>query len=456
MTQHHYTPTELRGMMTDPYCDYMTDSELSAEFDRRVGDTPSMESAQSHKTVGGAFEEACPGLVVDKRLAKLVENYAYQFANKNQDHIAFFGGTLLGVHVVRFRPEDRTRWFDEVLECDDLALEDEIMKNPYMVEGRHVSTDVMNLSCFWLCHKFFTSNRLSQSEKEEAMMNTMMVLQYKYITSLMAHYFPYQADEQIAQATYARLSKKFGLKIHGSWRALLIQRSKDILIRGGLHYKTYTEFRDDNAIVKMVNDTQGRVRDIVKNIRDVFSEVQKDPKGLIRADSSTSVNMDGEVQVKSLKRSYTTYRRYISDVITDKRSFIRDELVHIVSTVMPAAPKSLFEEALTYTSLNAGIRGDKDVAILLDNTLTHAFDYISSNRDVIGNVNDIAGMLMKFRGLYTSSRTQDPMVLVMRETAERIVKRSVRSKNPAVVAAIRTSMLMYILVRTLTMHHYGK
>jgi len=416
---------------------------------------PSMEAAGGHKTVNEAFHEACPGLVADRRLAKLVEQYAYQFANKNQDHIAFFGGTLLGVHVVRFRPEDRTRWFDEVLECDDLALEDEIMKNPFMIEGRHVSTDVMNLSCFWLCHMFHNSTALSQSEKEQAMLNTMLVLQYKYITSLMAHYFPYQADEQIAQATYARLTKKFGLKIHGSWRALLIQRSKDILMRGGLHYKTYTEFRDDNAIVKMVNDTQGRVRDIVKNIRDVFSEVQKDPKGLIRAESGTSVNLDGDVQVKTLKRNYTMYRRYINDVITDRRTFIRDELVHIVSTVMPAAPKTLFEEALTYMSLNSGARGDKDVASLMDDTLTHAFDYITSNRDVIGNVNDISGMLMKFRGLYTSSRTQDSTILRMRDTAERIVKRSVKSKNPAVVAAIRTSMLMYILIRTLTMHHYG-
>ncbi len=416
----------------------------------------SMEALGGHKTINEVFHEACPDLVADRKLAKAVEAYAYQFANKNQDHIAFFGGTLLGVQVVRFRPEDRTRWFDEVVVCDDLALEDEMMKNPYMVETRHVSTDVMNLSCFWLCHMFHQSKSLSQREKEEAMLNTMMVLQYKYITSLMAHYFPYQADEQIAQATYSGLSKKFGLKQHGSWRALLIQRSKDILMQGGLHYKTYTEFRDDDAIVKMVNDTQGRVRDIVKNLRDEFTKVQKDPKGLIRAMSSTSVNVDGEIQVKALKRHYAAYRRYISDVITDRRSFIRDELVHIVSTVMPAAPRTLFEEALTYMSLNSGARGDKDVATLLDDTLTHAFDYISSNRDIVGNVNDVAGMLTKFRGLYTSSRTQDPTILRMRETAERIVKRSVKAKNPAVIAAIRTSMLMYILVRTITMHHYGK
>lgn len=409
-----------------------------------------------HKSINETFREACPKLVADKQLARKVAQYAYQFANKNQDHIAFFGGTLLGVHMVRFRPDDRDRWFEDVLEVDDIALEDALMKNPALVEGRHVSTDPMNLSCFWLCHMFHNSTKLSQKEKEEAMLDTMLVLQYKFITSIMAHYFPYAADEQIAIATYARLSKKFGLKVHGSWRALLINRSKDILVRGGIHFKTYTEFRDDIAIVKMVNDTQGRVRDIVKNIRDVFSEVQKDPKGLIRSTSSTSINMDGEVQVKNLKRSYVVYRRYVNDIIGDRRSFIRDELVHIVSTVMSAARRELIVEALSYLSVNSGPKGDKDVDQLVSDTLTHAFDYISNNRDVIGNVNDIGGMLTRFRGLYTASRASDETMLRMREVSERIVKRAINSKNAAVIAAVRTACMMYILARTLTMHHYGK
>lgn len=407
------------------------------------------------KNINQVFIDGCPDLVFDKVFIKKLNHYTQSFANKNDDHIAFFGGALLGVHPIRFRTEDRNRWFDDVLETDDLAIEDELHKLPEIVSTRHVSGDVMNMSCLWVVHSIFISPHLTIAEKEAGMTDALMMLQYKIITSIMAHFFPYPANEQIAIATYAALSKKFGLKVYGSWRALLLSRVKDVLIKSSIHYKTYTEFNNDKPIVYMVNDIHGRIKDIIKNIRDVFSIVAKDPKGLIRSTSST-VAIDGEMNVKELKRNYIVYRRYLHEIVTDRPSFIREELVQIVSSAMQTMPRPLFEEALNYLSLNAGAKGDPDITVLLDDTLTHAFDYIANNKAIIGNVNDIGGLVSKFRALYMASRGSDPTLLTMRDTAEAITKRAVKSKNASVIASVRTGVILYILLRTFTRHFYSK
>jgi hypothetical protein len=407
------------------------------------------------KNIDLVFQEGCPDLVFDKTFLKKLSHYTQAFANKNDDHIAFFGGALLGVQTIRFRTEDRNRWFDDILETDDLAIEDELHRLPEIVSTRHVSGDVMNMSCLWVVHSIFVSKHLSMTEKEAGMTDALMVLQYKIITSIMAHFFPYPADERVAIATYAALSKKFGLKVYGSWRALLLSRVRDVLSKSSIHYKTYTEFNYDKPIVYMVNDIHNRIKDIIKNIRDVFAQVSKDPKGMINRTSSTT-SIDGELSVKTLKRSYVVYRRYIHEIITDRPSFIRDELVQIIGSAMQTMPLPLFEETLAYVSLNSGARGDKDILELVDDTLTHAIEYITTNSALIGNVNDIGGLISKFRALYMASRGSDPTLLAMRDKAEDITKRAVKSKNASVIASVRTGLMLYILLRTFTRHYYSK
>lgn len=404
--------------------------------------------------VKGVFNRGCADLKIDKKFTVKLHQYAQGFANKNEDHIAFFGGTLMGVNPVRFKNEDRNRWFDDILEADDLAMEDELHQLEAIVPSRMVSSDVMNLSCLWLTHAIYVSPYLSTKEKEDAMMDAIMVLQYKFITSILAYWFKYPADEAVAIATYAALSKKFGLKVYGSWGALLRSRAEDILAQGKIHYLTYTKFDNDKDIVYMVNDIQGRIKDILKNVRDKFEIIRLNPKGLIKSTSSTTITLDGDTKVRDKKRNFVIYRRYIHTVMGDRATFIRPELVDVIDDAMNAMSRERFLEALNYLSVNHGANGDPDIAELVDETLSHAFDYISTNRDVMHNPNDIGGLVAKMRSLYMASKGSDPTLLKMRALAEKIVQRAVKTKNGSVIAAVRTGCMLYIILRTFTMNHY--
>lgn len=419
--------------------------------------SPALEAFNSPtaNNVLEVFNEGLPDLKFDKALALKIARYAHAFVNKNPEHIAFFGGMLMGVHRVRFKPEDRNEWFDDILEADDLVLEDRLHRLPEIVSDRHVSSDVMNLSCLWVVHRFYSSPYLSASEKEEAMVNTLLVLHYKFITSILARWFIHSADPQVALATVAAMSMKYGLKTAGSWGALLRLRSKEIISTGSIHYKTYTKFTNDKAIVYMVNDIQGRVKKILKYIRDVFEIVRKDPKGLIRTSSST-VELDGVSSIKDKKRSFSAYVRYANDVVKDPATWLKPELVDVIDKAMSTMPKAKLEEALYYCSVNSGNGGDPQVAILIEETLGHAFEFLMQRGRNDVRVNDLAGIIGKLRNRYMSSRSSDPVLMKMRDLGEDIVKNATRSRVAAEISSIRTGILLYIVLRTFSMQYYTR
>lgn len=403
--------------------------------------------------VNSTFEKHCPHIIFDVKFLTKVKVYEQQFVNKNDTHIAFFGGNLMGVHPVRFKDEDRNRWFNEVMDADEDSLEDDLHALPAILPHRHVSSDVMNLSCFWMAHKFLSSTLLNEQQRYEGALASILVVQYKFITSILTDWFRYNADPIIAQATYAALNKRFGLKVAGSWGALLRIRAAAVVGKGELHYKELLSFLNDDKVVYMVNDTQGRIKDILKNIRDVFTVVKNSPEMQIRS-SSSMIEMDGELKVRDKTRLVSTYMRYILETLPDKNSFMVPELIDVIAKTVPTMPKSSLQATLAYMSANSSPRADKDVQQLCTVVLQHAFNYLARNPNVMENQSDIGGLLKKMRALYQASRTTDPQIIEMRELAEGIARRTLKSKNGVLIAAVRNAVLLYVLLRTFTMKHY--
>lgn len=405
------------------------------------------------------FEEHCSHMVFDKKLLKEIMKYEHDFTNKNSDHINFFGGVLMGVDAIRFTPRDRAIWFDDIMSVDETLLENDIntLEDVVPTDGRtrHVSSDTMNLACFWTAHKFMNSSKLSIPDRELGATLCVLIFHYKVITSTLYNWFKqYQADPVIAQATYTALSKKYGLKIAGSWGELLRNRAKITVSRGELHYQRLMNFDNNLETVYMINDTHGRVKSILKHIRDTFTAVSRNPDLLVKNVSAT-IELDGEIKIRDKTRLYSTYIRYLLDNLVDERSFIVNELVTVIASIVSTAPKSALEKSLVYMSTNASPNDDKDVQELCEVVLHHAFDYLTKNPSTMSSATDIPGLLKKMRDLYQASRASDDYIVKMRTLAEGIATRATGSKNKILISAIRNSILLYIILRTFTMNHYS-
>lgn len=405
------------------------------------------------QSVLGVFNDECKNLEINSAFAKRLSTYQTMFVHKNPDHVAFFGGVLIGVNTVRFTNEDHDKWFNDILEVDDSPLEDRLLALPTVNADWNVSSDTLNLSVVWLVHAIYTSKHLSQEQKHNAMVDALLVLQYKFITGRLFRHFRFPADKDTAQAAYAQLSNKFAIKRYGSWSALLIARSEEIISPTGIHRRAIEKMDDDEGVRYMLNDIQGRIRDMLKKIYDVFINVHKAGKKIISV--SSTIEHDGVEILRDKTKSLSSYTRYLHSIVSDRNSFIRAELLDVVLKMMKHAPPKLVEQTLVWMSNNYRQRGAGKVEEILNEVMIHSFDYLSDDKSAMRNSADLPTLLARLKGVYMSSRTTDPAVKKLREDTEAVAKMATSNKNAPIISAVRTTVLLYIVLRTFTMKHYS-
>jgi hypothetical protein len=400
------------------------------------------------------FNDECKTLAIDVGLLKRIRLYQVNFVNRNQDHAEFFGSNLTGVHVVRFLPSDRDRWFDEIIEVNDGPLGERLVALPDVNEKWFISSDTFNLSCVWLAHTIYNNKKLSDQQKHDGMLDIFLILQYKYLTSILFHWFRYPADRATAEATYAQLTYKFAIKQYGSWIALLTARAEELISKTSIHYNTIRNMHDDKEVVYMLNDTQGRIKDIMKNIYAVFERVHNSG-ARIRTTSSVSIDHEGEEILKDRTHHLMIYTRYINTVVSDKNSFIKGELTDIIESLLQTMPGKLFLNTLDWMSNNYRQTGASEIEEVLNGMLIYTFSFIAENKELIRKESDLAILLSKLKGSIMSSRSTDEELMNLRDKTEIIVKKATQNHNESVIAATRTGVLLYVVLRSLTMKHYG-
>lgn len=406
------------------------------------------------KNIKAVFDDVCAELSIDSSLGKRLNDHRSHFVNRNSEHIAFFGGNLLGVQIVRFIASDRNDWFNNILECDELDLQDRLYSLDSINPDFQVSSDVMNLSCLWLAHAIERNARLSSKQREESQLNTMMILNIKLITSLLYNYFKYPADEAIARATYDALSYKYTIKQEGSWNKVLERRSLDILDSKSIHAKTLKTFDKDVDIVYMINDIQGRLRDMVKNIYAVFMQIHQ--QGIRISSSSSMVEHDGVEVLKDKTRSLATYTRYVVGIIPDQNSFLKEDLLQVIEKTLPTMPPHLFRTTLKWMSEAYGSKHTEFFNEAIERLMVHAFDYLNANRTLMRNTTDLPQLITKLKGTYMSSRNNDPDLKRARVDFEKIANLATGNKNNSILSSIRTGLMLYIVVRAISMKHYTR
>ena len=205
-------------------------------------------------------------------------------------------------------------------------------------------------------------------------------------------------------------------------------------------------------MIYLLNDTQSRIRDMLKNIYDVFLQVHH--QGMRIQSSSALIDYDGEVVLKDRNRNLLAYTRYLQSIVTDRHSFIKEELLELIGKLMYTTPPRLFRQTIEWISDNYRQSGARRIGELLDETLIHSFDYLAEERTMVRNHVDLPTLLARLRGVYTSSRSIDPALFALRDKAEWCVRQATGNRNESVIASVRTAVLLYIVIRTMTMRHY--
>lgn len=400
-------------------------------------------------TILAVFNKHLGNLKMTPQWAKSLRTHTEQFINKNENHAKFFGGHFLGVYPIRWLESDRESWFDDILHCDDIALEDDLHALPAVNTDWIVSSNSYNLSVMYILHAAHHSD-LTMAQKESVKVDALMNLHFKFLSSLLSRRFRFESSADTEVAVFNGLSGRYHLKKYGNWRALLKSRCMDIIGPRSIHRNTIANFRDDAAIIGMINEIQTRIRDVVNRLTsELYAALEA--KNKITSVSNV-MTIDGEAIVKDKMKELSKYKRYIHSTISDKRSFVRPDLVSIVADAMHTLSVPRFVTTLEYMSETYGTKVIPFLPEFIDAVLIHAFEYIAKNRL---RTNDLSQVITKLRAVYMASKTSNPEMLMIKDMAHAIVNSYGKERSAALAASERTAIILYVLVRTLTYQHYA-
>lgn len=411
--------------------------------------------ALSQHSIRDTLTEHFKDLKIDTRWVNLLSRYRIGFTLRNEDHMRFFGGNLFGTEVVRFTINDRDYIFEELLGTDEVSVNHLLSSLPNINQSFVVTSDPLNNVFIWLLFKLYHTKSITNKEREQAMTDVGLLMNYRFYTSLLSHYFrKYQADPKVAAAMYAGLSKRYEIKRLGNWNKVFEERVSTYIARNSIHYHTITTMDDDMKVRYAISDAQGRIRSMFKFLMSALIEAQKEGEQ-IRSESAL-MEHEGEQILKDRARSMQIYGNYLRSVIVDKHAFIKQPLVVVVEKAMPTMPPKLFMQTLDSLVEHAKRDSDGQVSRIINDTLTHAFSYLYQNRQLVRNTSDLSGILTKLRGTYSSSRNVDQQLLQLREVVEDYIRVNMKVRHAGNISATRTGVLLYLVARAMTMNYFSQ
>lgn len=406
--------------------------------------------SQSIKTT---LEPYFSSVKINDDLLKRVERFVNTYIHRNSEHVSFFGGNLTGVESVKFTTPDRNEFLYDVIseDLDDAGMRNDVKRLPTVGENWVRATDPLNLTCLYMTHLISISS-LPEKKKTQGMINILMVMHIKLITSLISYYFPHNIKRELALAAYDKLSGKYAIRKNQTWRALLEDRCQDIINNSSVHYKTVKSFEPDKAVLYWITDTQGRLRSIIKNIAEVTYALHADGSKIMS--NSGLIELDGEVTMMDVKRHYEPYKRYIKEVVLERDRFIKKDCIQIVNASIVTISDIQLLEVLEYFN-KCAVRKDPLVTEIIAELLEHLFNFLEHDKHSRSAVKDISYLMEKLKAIYSSSRTSDPSILQLRELTGKLIKRGTKHRNEATISSLKLALMLYIVLRTVTMHYYN-
>lgn len=409
------------------------------------------KASEAHFEIKKIMQEEMQHIRIDNKLAKDIGYYLKGFINRNEEHVNFFGGNLTGVNKITFSSEDRNFWLVDLLNLDDKVVKNRVRQLDHIGDNWVRGTDTVNLGILYLIHLLHHS-KLDEKTKREAILNCLVVIQIKFLSSLLHGYFSYPCSEALALAVYEELSRKFYIKKYGTWLAILEARANDIYTKGEIHYKTIETFESDEDIQYFITDTQTRIKSMILNIFEVTMRLKD--KGVGMNKSNMLVVQFGKIEVRDIERHFDEYLTYLNNTMQEPRAFIKAELIEIITDSITTMPGKLLNDCLLVMSTLAQ-NDDRKLQEHTRETLIYLFDFLKKNKRDVEDLSNLGNLILQLKAVFTASKTNSSTVIKLRDYFDSLVKKNIKNKNPATISGIRTGIVLYLMIRALTKHHYG-
>lgn len=374
------------------------------------------------------------------------------------DHVEALNSPMLGVNKIHFFDKDQRAVFD-VFEVDrnDFA---KMIQQSGLNKDFKVSSDVYNVFTVYMAHCIMKSS-LPKSVQEEGCFALWKMLQYKFFSSIVNHMLPYKPNPDVMQATLDGLSAKFDIvnKETNTWKLVMEARAKELCQKeGNIHYHSILNFTPDQKVVYVLSDVQTRLRTKIKLVVQEYYKTLEEGKR-IASTTMTTDDLEGEKIVKELTGSLDNMIAVICNKALNANQFIRNDVVRIVSKLVPNIRPDMMRTLLMFFSNQSVVQYQKHKQDEIDKTGRYLIGYHILITEIIQrsyrlcilekvNMKSRLAILDKVRNTFRSSRVNDPDILRIKDSVEHLVEIAKVTSRDSTKASLKIAFILYIILLT--------
>ena len=374
------------------------------------------------------------------------------------DHVEALNSPMLGVNKIHFFDKDQRAVFD-VFEVDrnDFA---KMIQQSGLNKDFKVSSDVYNVFTVYMAHCIMKSS-LPKSVQEEGCFALWKMLQYKFFSSIVNHMLPYKPNPDVMQATLDGLSAKFDIvnKETNTWKLVMEARARELCQKeGNIHYHSILNFTPDQKVVYVLSDVQTRLRTKIKLVVQEYYKTLEEGKR-IASTTMTTDDLEGEKIVKELTGSLDNMIAVICNKALNANQFIRNDVVRIVSKLVPNIRPDMMRTLLMFFSNQSVVQYQKHKQDEIDKTGRYLIGYHILITEIIQrsyrlcilekvNMKSRLAILDKVRNTFRSSRVNDPDILRIKDSVEHLVEIAKVTSRDSTKASLKIAFILYIILLT--------
>ena len=385
---------------------------------------------------------------LDKTLLSEALNYGLLFINKNERHISFFGGNLIGVYPIYFVKDDEYNWFNDVLKIyEPKELQRELFTILDPVKNRNISRDAINLSFFWLAHKALNATTLNDKQKVQLAAVAIKVFLYKAITSIHGQRWKHASENylDVAMAVYEGLTLKSQIKQYETWETVLSNMALNVVTEHEKMFNSILKFDNDLEITDTLTYLWDKLKSVIQVLANTYYDIEA-KRNMITSTSKFQY-LEGEKILKEASSKFYTIKENMHIIVPDENSFIMEDLLEAITHILNSSNIIKLRTLLKFLSVNyKTTKYGNDIVKTIDDIIYYVFDLISKKKI---DINHIPVIALTLRTAFRVSRVNSTILDDIKESLTGFITICVPRIDNNTLASLRIGAMLYISIRAL-------
>lgn len=398
---------------------------------------------------------------------KAIEDFKHNWEHKGV-HWGALNTPLLGVTKIQFIDTDQDNFF-HIFNINREDFRDIYQTSPSVFYIKYadeedrvgkeqlakVASDPFNGFIVYLTHLIANAD-ISDNLKIQGIGNCYLILYYKFFTSVIQNSFKYPANESIMKYTIEHLSAMYTIRQDetSTWYLLLKSKAFEIYTPSSTYFNAIRKFDDDNQIVRIITNSQTKVRKYLINIIvEYYANYESDNRII---SSSTVTNIDGEKLIQSINTSYQSIIRSVVSDSTNINKYIDMNLISLTVQLNKKLKIDLVKKMFVTFSTVAAEQykaGKSDLIEVVDGytlyvgyrSLLDAIIQKSFRMCIVDGVNmkSSKDILIKIKNAFTSSKIENKDIEEIKNSVSKFIEDNNVTSNYSLIPSLRISFIIY-------------